>query len=270
MQLLVITIGSLITAAAFNFFLIPHEVLSTGISGLSMMIGLLTPFDTGAVNFLLNLPLLVLGYMKLGRKFILHTIVSVIVISVGLSVIPVYEVASNIILSSVFGGAIAGFGMGLVLRQSASTGGLDIIAMIVARKKDFPIGTLLSAMNAVIIGISGLLLDWDTALNTMVSIFVTGKVIDTLYTHHVKLTLTIITSKGEEMREQLVENVYRGLTVLDGIGGFSKEGRNILMTVITRYELAEVKSLIAEVDPDAFVNITKTIEVMGLFHKQSA
>lgn len=270
MQLLAITIGSAIIAAAFNLFLIPHEVLSSGLSGLSMMVGMLTPLDTGAANFLLNLPLLILGYLKLGRKFILHTIISVLLISVGLSVIPVYDFASNNILSSVFGGALAGLGIGLVLRQSASTGGLDIIAMLVSRKKDFPIGTLLSAMNAVIICISGFLFDWDTALNTMVSIFVTGKVIDAIYTHHVKLTLTIITAKGEEMREQLVQNVYRGLTVLDGMGGFSKEGRNILLTVITRYELAEVKSLIAEVDPDAFVNITKTIEVMGLFHKQSA
>ncbi len=228
MQLLAITIGSAIIAAAFNCFLIPHEVLSSGLSGLSMMIGMLTPLDTGAANFLLNLPLLVLGYLMLGRKFILQTILSVILISVGLSVIPVYEVASNSILSSVFGGALVGLGMGLVLRQSASTGGLDIIAMIVSRKKDFPIGTLLSAMNGVIIGISGFLFNWDTALNTMVSIFVTGKVIDAIYTHHVKLTLTIITEKGEEMREQLVQNVYRGLTVLDGMGGFSKEGRHIL------------------------------------------
>ncbi|WP_059170570.1 YitT family protein [Bacillus sp. FJAT-27445] len=269
MQLVGIAIGSVIIAAAFNCFLIPHEVLSSGISGLSMMVGMLTPLDTGIANFLLNLPLLVLGYMKLGKKFIVNTILSVVLISIGLSIIPVHEVASNSILSSIFGGALAGVGMGLVLRQSASTGGLDIIAMLVSRKKDFPIGSLLAAMNAVIIAISGFLFNWDTALNTMVSIFITGKVIDTIYTHHVKLTLTIITDKGEEMRDQLVKNVYRGLTVIDGMGGFSKESRNILMTVITRYELAEVKSLIADVDPNAFVNITKTIEVMGLFHKQS-
>ncbi|OCA90605.1 hypothetical protein A8F94_01625 [Bacillus sp. FJAT-27225] len=270
MQLLAIVAGSIIIAAAFNLFLIPHEVLSSGLSGVSMIFGMLTPVDTGLANFLLNFPLLVLGYKKLGRKFIFNTIISVVVISLGLYVIPVYEFANNSILASIFGGAIVGLGIGVILRQSASSGGLDIVAMLVARKKDFPIGTLLSAMNGVIIVISGFLFDWDTALNTLISIFVTGKVIDAVYTHHVKLTLMIITTKGDEMREQLVENVYRGLTVLDGMGGYSNQQRNILMTVITRYELAEVKSLIMKVDPQAFVNITKTVEVMGLFHKQSA
>ncbi len=267
MQLLAIAVGSIIIAAAFNLFLIPHEVLSSGLSGISMIFGILTPIDTGLANFLLNFPLLVLGYKKLGRKFITNTMVSVVIISLGLSVIPVYEFAHNTILSSIFGGALAGLGIGLILRESASSGGLDIIAMLVSRKKDFPIGTLLSAMNGVIIAFSGFLFNWDTALNTLVSIFVTGKVIDGVYTHHVKLTLMIITTKGDEMREQLVENVYRGLTVLDAMGGYSSQQRNILMTVITRYELAEVKSLIKQVDPQAFVNITKTVEVVGLFHR---
>lgn len=97
--------------------------------------------------------------------------------------------------------------------------------------------------------------------------FVTGKVVDAIYTDHAKLTIMIITDKGDEMREHLLTNLYRGLTIMDGVGGYSKDKRNILMTVISRYELNEVKNLITEVDTGAFVNITETIEVMGLFHR---
>jgi uncharacterized membrane-anchored protein YitT (DUF2179 family) len=269
MQVIGMIIGSLIIVVAYNLFLIPHEVLSSGLSGISMILGMLTPLNTGIANFLLNLPLLIIGYKILGKKFIMNSIFSVLIISLGLYLVPVYAIAKDTILSSIFGGALTGLGVGLVFRCSGSTGGFDIIGMIVSRKRDFPMGTLLSAMNAVVILISGFLFDWDSALNTLVSIFVTGKVVDAIYTDHSKLTLMIITNKGDEMREHLLTNLYRGLTIIDGVGGYSNDKRNILMTVISRYELNEVKNLITEVDTSAFVNITETIEVMGLFHRPS-
>lgn len=268
MKILGILTGSVIVAIAFNLFLIPHEILSSGISGLSIILGMITPFNAGIYNFLLNLPLLVIGYLKLGRSFIINTIVSVVSISVSLYFIPIHEIANNSILSSVFGGALVGLGIGIIFRSSGSSGGFDIIGMLLTRHKDFPMGTLLFGMNGIVILISGFLISWDSALNTLVSIFVTGKVIDSVHTHHVKVTLMIITQKGEELRQHLLSNVYRGVTVIDSLGGYSNEKSKILMTVITRYELTEVKSLIHEVDPTAFVNITKTIEVMGLFHKK--
>ncbi|WP_462411820.1 YitT family protein [Neobacillus sp. Marseille-QA0830] len=269
MQLLGLIIGSLIVVVGFNLFLIPHQILSSGLSGVSMILGMITPFNTGLANFLLNLPLLVIGYKMLGKRFITNSILSVIIISLGLYFVPVHAIANDKILSSIFGGALTGLGVGIVFRCSGSTGGFDIIGMIISRKRDFPIGLLLSAMNAIVILISGFLFNWDSALNTLVSIFVTGKVVDAIYTDHVKLTLMIITGKGQEMRQHLLGNLYRGLTIMDGIGGYSNDKRNVLFTVISRYELNEVKHLIAEVDPQAFVNITETIEVMGLFHRPS-
>lgn len=267
MQLFGIIIGSLIIVAGFNFFLIPHEVLSSGLSGISMILGMVTPINTGLANFLLNFPLLIVGYKVQGKKFILNTIFSVLFVSIGLYLVPVHEIAKNTILSSIFGGALTGIGVGIVFRFSGSTGGFDIIGMIISRKKDFPIGLLLSGMNAIVIVISGFLLNWDSALNTLVSIFVTGKVVDAIYTDYAKLTLMIITDQGEKMRNHLISNLYRGLTIMDGMGGYSKNKRTILVTVISRYELNEVKKLISDVDKFAFVNITETVEVMGLFHR---
>ncbi|CRK83682.1 YitT family protein [Neobacillus massiliamazoniensis] len=269
MQFFGLIIGSLIVVCGFNLFLIPHHVLSGGLSGISMILGLITPLNTGVANFLLNLPLLIIGYKMLGRRFIVNTIISVVVISLGLYIVPIHEIANDRILSSIFGGAVTGLGVGIVFRCSGSTGGFDIIGMIVSRKRDFPIGILLSGMNAVVIVISGFLFNWDSALNTLVSIYVTGKVVDAIYTDHAKLTLMIITEQGEEMRKHLLSNLYRGLTIIDGVGGYSNGKRNILITVISRYELNEVKNLIKEADPTAFVNISETIEVMGLFHRPS-
>jgi uncharacterized membrane-anchored protein YitT (DUF2179 family) len=263
-----IIIGSAIVSFAFNLFLIPHEIMSSGISGLSIIFSMLTSINTGVFNFLLNFPLLVLGYFKLGRKFILYTILSVVTISLTLYIIPVVPLAKSPILSSIFGGAIAGLGIGIIFRSSGSSGGFDIIGMLLTRRKDFPMGTLLFAMNSIVILLSGFLFSWDAALNTLVSIYALGKVIDKVHTHHVKLTLMIITRKGEEVKQHLLKNVYRGVTVVDSVGGYSNEKSNVIITVISRYELTEVKTLIEEIDPDAFVNITETLEVMGLFHRK--
>jgi uncharacterized membrane-anchored protein YitT (DUF2179 family) len=263
-----IIIGSAIVSFAFNLFLIPHEIMSSGISGLSIIFSMLTSINTGVYNFLLNLPLLILGYFKLGRKFILYTILSVVTISLTLYIIPVVPLAKSPILSSIFGGAIAGLGIGIIFRSSGSSGGFDIIGMLLTRRKDFPLGTLLFGMNSIVILLSGFLFSWDAALNTLVSIYALGKVIDKVHTHHVKLTLMIITRKGEEVKQHLLKNVYRGVTVVDSVGGYSNEKSNVIITVISRYELTEVKTLIEEIDPDAFVNITETLEVMGLFHRK--
>ncbi|MFD0048796.1 YitT family protein [Actinomycetes bacterium NPDC127524] len=262
-----IILGSVIVGVAYNLFLIPHQILSSGLSGIAIMLGILTPFNTGILNFLLNLPLLILGWSKLGKQFILFTILSVVVLSVSLYLIPVHAISHEPILSSLFGGVITGIGIGLIFRASGSSGGFDIVAMLLTKKRDFPLGALISAMNGIVVIASGFVFNWDAALNTMVAIFATGKVIDTIHTNHIKLTLMIVTKKGEEMKGKLLSNLYRGITVIDGEGAYTGEGQKILMVVITRYQLTDVKTMINDVDGNAFVNITETAEVMGSFHR---
>ncbi|GLY09492.1 YitT family protein [Pseudobacillus badius] len=264
-----ILFGSFLVGVAYNFFLIPHEILSSGLSGVAIMFGLITPLNTGVVNLLLNLPLLVIGLMKLGKRFISYTILSVLAISFSLYAIPIIKVSTEPILSAVFGGVMTGAGIGLIFRASGSSGGFDILAMLLTKKKDFPIGSILTAMNAVVVLASGFIFSWDAALNTMITIYATGKVIDMIHTNHVKLTVMIITSKGEEVKEKLLSNLYRGITVMNGEGAYTGEGRAVLVTVITRYQLTDVKKMIHEVDPQAFVNVTQTVEVVGSFHRAS-
>ena len=231
------------------------------------MLGLITPFDTGLLNFVLNLPLLVIGTLKLGKRFIIFTILSVIVTSLALYIIPVTPIASEPILSSIFGGVMGGLGVGVILRASGSSGGFDILAVLLTRKKDIPLGSILSGLNAIVVIFSGFIFGWDSALNTLIGIYASGKVIDTIHTSHIKLTLMIVTKKGEEIQKKLLENFFRGITIMDGYGAYTGENKKILMTVITRYQLIDIKKLIKETDPQAFVNITETKEVLGSFDR---
>lgn len=270
LNIIIITLSSILVAFAYNFLLIPHEILSGGLSGIAIMLGIITPFNTGVLNLLLNLPLLILGVMKLGKRFISYTILSVAVLSVSLYIIPIYKATQEPILASLFGGVIVGFAMGMIFRAAGSSGGFDIIAMLLSRKRDFPLGTLIAAMNGVVVAVSGFVFSWDAALLTLVSIYATGKVVDTIHTSHIKLTLMIITSKGEEVKQQLLEKLHRGVTIIDAKGAYSGEGRQVLITVITRYQLADVKSTIKETDPQSFVNILQTTEVIGMFDRSTS
>ncbi len=262
-----VIIGSIIIAIAFNLFLIPHKILSSGIGGIAIILGIVTPVNTGIINFALNLPILILGYIGLGKKVIFNTVISVIVLSVALYYVPVKVVATDPLLSSIFGGVIAGAGIGLVFNCNGSTGGFDIIGMLLSRKRDIKLGGFLIILNAVVVIIAGFFFTWDVALTSLLSIYVTGKVIDAIHTKHRKVTLMIVTNEAEKMKKQLLSTVVRGITLLDGEGAYSSEKKRILMTVVSREELASMKLTISEIDPHAFVNITETVEVLGLFRK---
>ncbi|ETE96120.1 hypothetical protein C623_0220735 [Bacillus thuringiensis serovar aizawai str. Hu4-2] len=222
-RLLGVIFGSFIAALSFNLFLIPHKVLSSGISGIAIIIGILTPFNTGLVNFLLNLPILILGYIRLGKKFIGYTILSVITFSTALYAIPIHVVTNDVLLSSLFGGVIAGIGIGLVFNCNGSTGGFDIIGILLSRKKDIQLGKFLIVLNTIVVIISGFFFNWDIALYSLVSIFITGKVIDMIHTKHQKITLMIVTTHVEKMKENFLSNFAHGITLLSGKEAYSNE-----------------------------------------------
>lgn len=262
-----VIIGSLLVAIAFNIFLIPHKVLSSGLSGIAIIIGILTPLNAGLVNLVLNIPILIIGYVRLGRRFFFNTVLSVFVISIGMYLIPTQPIANDPLLSSLFGGVLAGAGVGFVFNNNGSTGGFDVIGMLLSQKKDIKLGGFFIMLNAIVICISGFFFNWDAAMNSLLSIYVMGKVIDAIYTKHCKLTLMIVTNKTEEMKEALLSSFVRGITLLDGEGAYSSEKKRILMIVISKDELIPIKSIISQTDPQSFVNITETVEVLGLFRR---
>ncbi|MEK4485888.1 YitT family protein [Psychrobacillus sp. FSL H8-0484] len=267
MKNLIVVAGSLIVAFAFNYFLVPHGILSSGISGIAILLGIITPFNTGLLNLVLNLPLLVLGYFKLGKRITINTLICVISLSAFLSILPAEAITDNVLLSSIFGGIIGGIGIGLILKYSGTSGGLDIIAIMISRSSNVSVGLLLTGMNGIIVLISGAVFTWEIALYTLLSIYLTGKMLDTIYTNHEKLTMQIVTTKGEAIRKELLASIYRGVTITEGYGGFTLEKKQILMMVVTRYETLQIKQIVRKHDEDAFINIFETVEVDGKFAK---
>jgi len=184
-----------------------------------------------------------------------------------MQIIPVHALADDILLASVFGGIVVGFASGLALRSGGSTGGFDIIASIITQRKDVPVGVILSALNAFVILVHILFThNWELALYSLVAIFCAGKLIDGIHIKHLKVTVFIITTRTEEMLQTLLSHP-RGITIIKTRGAFTSSDRDMLMTVRTRYELAELKKNIHSVDKQAFVTIVETIGVLGEFRK---
>ncbi|SDN56565.1 YitT family protein [Alkalicoccus daliensis] len=266
-KLSIIVAASILLGVAFNVFLLPHEVLTGGVTGIAMIFGLLTPVNSGIWIIVLNIPIIILGWMKLGKEFIMNSIISVAVTAVSMLYIPIVSLTEDALLSSVFGGVITGVGIGLIIRNYSSTGGFDVVSLILIKKWDMPLGGLIFVLNSIVVVISGFFFGWELAMYTMLSIYITGIVIDRIHTRHVKLNLMVVTNKGEEVRQAFLDNLVRGVTIIDGQGAFSREEKKVLFSVITRYELAVIRAVLADKDPDAFVSISQSMQVMGNFRK---
>lgn len=264
-----VLLGAALISAGFNLFLIPHELLSGGVSGIAMLIGYAAHWDIGTLYFALNIPLFAWSWFRLGRRFVFLSFLSVAAASALMQIIPEMPMHTDPLAACAFGGLLVGIGTGLSFRAGGSTGGFDIIGAIVLLRRDAPLGMLLFALNgAVIAALAVLQRDWDSALYSVIAIFVTGRIIDVLHTRQIKMTAFIVTEKKDEMVRRLLE-FPRGVTVVPAQGGFTGNESWLLMTVTTRYELQTMLRAIREVDGRAFVNMVETASVMGLFRRDT-
>lgn len=273
-RLAVVIFGSLLLAISLNFFLINANVYSSGFTGAAQLVSSIfndfvgLEISTGLLLFLFNIPVLILGWVKIGRSFTIYSIISVIVASVFLHFLPILSFSDDILLNAVFGGVISGIGVGLVLKIGTSTGGMDIIAMVLSRMHDKPIGIYFFTLNGLIVITAGALYNLENALYTIVALYASTIVIDRLHTRHEKLTVMIITNKSEEIQEAIYEKMIRGITILQAMGAYSGKERKMLYLVITRYELYELEKIISTVDEEAFTNIVETVDVFGHFRTE--
>ena len=273
-RILIVLLGAILNAISLNLFLIEANVYASGFTGTAQLItSILTDFlgvpgiSTGLILFILNIPVAILGWYKVGKGFTVYSVVSVAFTTLFLELIPVQQLSEDIILNAVFGGVIGGVGVGITLKWGASTGGLDIIAMILSRMKDRPIGIYFLMINSAIIVVAGLLYEPENALYTLLTLYVTTRVIDAVHTRHEKLTAMIITTKAPELEKAIHAQMVRGITTLPAKGAFTQEDKNMLVMVITRYELYGLQHVISEVDPNAFTNIVQTTGIFGFFRK---
>ncbi|WP_414054464.1 YitT family protein [Macrococcus equi] len=262
-------IGSFLIAFAFNVFLLSNDVLSSGIGGLALLFNKLLHIDAGLLNLLFNLPLLILGFMKLKKSVMYNTVLSVAVVSFFLTIIPTKSIANELFVNVIFGGVIVGIGVGLILKYSGTTGGMDIVAMIISQNSNISIGLVMTILNGIIVLCSGFLFNWNLALMTLLSIYITGKTVDTIFTSNMKLTVNIITSNYPAVREGLIQEIHRGITVTDVYGGYSNDQKHMITMVLTRYELPNVIRIAKANDENCFINVYETTEVHGNFARNN-
>ncbi|MDN3015109.1 YitT family protein [Paenibacillus sp. BSR1-1] len=273
-KIIIVVAGAFLNALGMNLFLIPANIYSSGVAGMAQLLSKVlsdhTPINVsmGFLLLLLNIPVAILGWMKVGRSFTVYSFLSVALSSLFLEIIPVKQVSHDILLNAVFGGVIVAAGVGITLKWGASTGGLDIIAMVLSRLKDKPIGPYMFVLNSIIIVTAGFLYGAEKALYTLVFLYTSTRVVDAIHTRHAKLTAFIITKKADEMKKAIHAKLVRGITMIQGKGAFTNETREIMMIVITRYELFDLERIIKEVDPNAFTNIIQTTGVYGFFRRE--
>lgn len=266
-KMVVIILGALLNAVALNLFLIPANVYASGFTGIAQLLANFLPLSTGILLALLNIPVVILAWVRVGRFFTIFSIISIFLMSFFLEVIPVEAISSNVLLNAVFGGVIGAIGTGLTLKYGASTGGLDIIAMVLSRISNQSVGSYFFILNGLIVSVTGVLFGWELALYTLVTLYVSSRVIDAIHTSHVKLTAMIMTKHGDELVSAIQQKLIRGITVVPATGGYTKENMEMLVMVLTRYELYYLEKIIKEVDENAFVNIVQTTKVYGFFRK---
>ncbi|MCD5324717.1 MULTISPECIES: YitT family protein [Pontibacillus] len=272
-RILIVVISAVLNAISLNFFLIKANVYASGFTGVAQLLSSVMQdyvgfgITTGVLLFILNIPVIILGWYKVGKGFTIYSIISVVFTTFFLEVIPVKQLSTDILLNSVFGGVIGALGVGLTLKWGASTGGMDIVAMVLSRIKDRPIGTYFFILNGLIIILAGLLYDEEKALYTIVTLYVSTRVIDAVHTRHEKLTAMIITTEAEALQRAIHSKMVRGITTVPARGAFTNQEKDMLIMVITRYELYDLEHTIKDVDPNAFTNIVQTTGIFGFFRR---
>jgi len=263
--------AAITNAIALNNFLIPSNIYAAGINGVSQLIsGILDSslgiiIDTGVLILVFNIPIALLGWFKVGRNFTLYSFLTSVLISFFAILLPINPLTNDPLMNALFGGIISGAGIGFALKFGFSTGGMDIISMVLAKTTGRSIGTLIFSMNLLIVSSAGLLYGWEYALYTLVSIYVMTKMIDTIHTSHQKVTAMIVTNEPDALVKKIHEKLIRGITIIPAKGAYSKTDRSVLMMVITRYEMYELEQAVREADASAFVNFMETNKVLGEF-----
>lgn len=262
-------------SAAVNFFYEPGNIYSSGVTGIAQIISTLTQSAFGIkipvalALLLLNLPLFILGWFKISPKFTIFTGITVLLTSVFMQIIPVQVLSTDPIINAIFGGVVMGAGGGYALRNGLSSGGLDFITIAIRKKTGKTIGSLSIIFNSFILLAAGLLFGWQYAFYSALAIFVSGKVMDAVFTKQKKMQVTIVTSCADEVIHGIHGKMRRGITIINGAeGAFRYDRQKVLITVVTRYELPLLKQIMKETDPHAFVSIADNVQILGRFYEE--
>lgn len=271
-----IIFGASCCSVAYKFFLSPAGLYNGGFTGIAQIIrnilqdvvGLHFGSDpTGILVWCLNAPLMLIGYRELGKKFMAHTIGVITLQSFLMTVLksPGTQLISDHALNCLFGGALNGFGIGLLLRNGASTGGTDIVGLLgVKRKPDLSVGTLSMAINACIFTYAAITRTFEIAAYSAVYSFITSTVIDRTHYQTTKIAVFVV-SKVPILSNEISVEMHRGVTTWEAMGGHSRKTTKVHMIIMNRYELQHFRQVLRAVDKNAFIWTIKVDQVIGNF-----
>lgn len=264
---LTILLGALIYSIGQLFFIKPLHIPMGGVAGVSLVLNYLWNLPIGAVSIVLNLPLFFLGWRTMGRDFFYKTVFATVASSVFLDLlagwIPAFQ--GEMLIAALYGGIVMGAGFGIIFRAGGTSGGTDIIAKWLNKKKDLPIGTVNFAINIVIICASALIYgNPDSALYAIMTSFLSSQVIDKLvYGMDVQKNAMIITDRPQEVAQAIMERLNHGVTALDGTGMYTGDRRTVLICAVRRHESGTLKKILLEQDEHAFMLLSNINEVFG-------
>jgi uncharacterized membrane-anchored protein YitT (DUF2179 family) len=266
-----VILGSLAQAVALRIFFIPAQLASGGVSGIAQLINYYSGWPIGLMTFIGNVPLFLLGWKYLGgRRFAIRTAISIIALSfftdtlLFLPFFPKNGLTNDMVLNTLYGAVIAGIGYGLVYKGQGTSGGSDVLARILSHNKGIPITQSYLMTDTVVILGAGFIFGWDKALYAIITLYVSGLVVDTtLEGAGTVRTAMIITSEPKKVADLIIQEMERGVTVLSGTGAFTGSDRPVLYTVVTRSEIQILKSLVHQADASAFMVIGAAHEALG-------
>lgn len=265
-------LGALIAALGLEIFLVPNSIIDGGIVGISIIAGRITHIPIAVFTFVLNVPFLFLGYKQIGKTFVITSLFSITMFSLFMYLFhPISEYTGDVLLATVFGGIILGVGVGLIIRYGGSLDGTEIIAIILCKGGMFSIGQIVMIFNVFIFLLAALVLGRDRALYSMLAYFVVHKAVDIVIEGFDEAkAVMIVTNNGDEIASAINDRLGRGVTFLEGRGGFTNASKTVIYSVVSRLELSKMRAIINDKDPNAFVTINDVADVMGGHHGKRA
>ena len=276
-ELFKIFAGSMLFVISIKAFVIPSHVYNSGFMGVSQLlndalhrVGCMPQMNlAGILNFFFNLPLYFLAYRYISKKFLFGTILSIVIQTVGVSLIPdfTFTVVSNQLAGILCGAVVGGFGAGLVLQANCSAGGTDVLGVYTTIKFNISPGTLSIIFNAIVYTICAITMSLETAILSILFIVVFSATMDKTYLQNIKVSLMIFT-ENSSIKEIILKEFKRGVTYWNGKGAYTGNDKEILMVVVSKYEVSSIRKRIKQIDPKAFVIINDSLDVQGGYEKR--
>ena len=268
-EMLLITVGAAIAAFAIEEFLVGCTILDGGVVGISIMLNTLMKVPLGLLTFLLNIPFLIVGWRKMGKMFILKSGYAMLIFSLFLQVFaPLKNVTEEYLLAVSFGGVILGIGVGLVIKFGGCLDGTETVAILLNRKFKWPVGQTVLIFNIIIFSVAGVIFGFDRAMYSLLTYFITSKVLDIVENGMDKAKAAmIITNDAKQISEEIYKRLGRTVTIFEGEGLVSGK-KVILYCVLTRFEIRELREIINHIDSSAFIAVSDVSEIIGTHMKK--